>query len=230
MSSNKKLVIENDERLQAFWGQVESGDIEIDAVISVVGEMLDQNPRVRFVDKGSPRFEKGVLTGHHKRHLGRKKPYPKKRNAAYIRECMLAHLYTVRNDDIHCQVSRLIALGSGRPANTGVEAVGKSPQELSDIPGISALLEDINRLEFDHAELFSGELYDPAQLFNAITAISRDPINTRHLRLLASILFEKQIVVLEQWAVSSATFILVAGRVLEGYRHRRFLDLAAGRR
>jgi hypothetical protein len=228
MTSNKKLVIENEERLKAFWGRVEEGDIEIDAVIRVVGEMLNRNPRVRFVDRGSPRIEKGVLTGHHKRHLGRKKPYPKKRNPGYMRECVLAHLYTVSGDDVNSEVDRLIALTTGGAAIEGGGNDEKCPL-VSRVLGIDSLRGKDVGSEPDYAGLFTGDLYDSTRLVSAVRTICRDPVNARCFQTLASILYEKQIVILEQWALSSATFMLVAGKVLEGHRHQHFLSLATRR-
>lgn len=228
MTSNKKLVIENEERLKAFWGRVEEGDIEIDVVIKLVGEMLNRNPRVRFVDSGSPRIEKGVLTGHHKRHLGRKKPYPKKRNPAYVRECVLAHLYTVGSDCVKSEVDRLVALTAAEESVEGDANDKRSPLVLH-VRGIDSSPGSDVGSESSYSELFTGDLYDSTRLFSAVRTLFRDPVNASCFQTLASILYEKQIVILEQWALSSATFMLVAGKVLEGHRHQHFLGLATRR-
>lgn len=71
--------------------------------------------------------------------------------------------------------------------------------------------------KYYYLDLFDDDLYQSPILSGQDDPRLVDQLNTIRYQVLLAILFEKIIVVPEQWAISSATFLKVAGEVLHGY-------------
>ncbi len=71
---------------------------------------------------------------------------------------------------------------------------------------------------YQYIDLFDDDLYDPEEYIKNNSSYS-ELVNTIRLQVLISILFNKQIVVPEQWATSSSSFMHVADEVIRGYQN-----------
>jgi hypothetical protein len=67
-----------------------------------------------------------------------------------------------------------------------------------------------------YIDLFDDDLYEPIDI-NTQNNKYTDHLNAIRMQVLLAILFRRQIVIPEQWAVSSATFLKVAAEVVESY-------------
>jgi hypothetical protein len=70
-----------------------------------------------------------------------------------------------------------------------------------------------------YIDLFDDALYN-ADCIDVFDADREKLKNTIRLQVLITLLFRNQIIVPEQWALSSATFLQVANEVIDGYRYK----------
>ncbi len=69
--------------------------------------------------------------------------------------------------------------------------------------------------QFQYIDLFDDELYQHNTIANA--PANSELLNTIRLQVMLAILFNRKLVVPEQWALSSASFLEIADEVIEGY-------------